>query len=177
MPRGKNSVVPTAENQESDSTKVVEEQKNEVGKTSEQKNEVAPMFNAGTLFIPNSEALGKLEEAEAGMDLTVKYRKQEEWFEFKNKPVKAYYMGIKEIPNEEGEMIVVGAFFATDGPFLAGQKLLVDAVRHLEPNTPIEITFMGKKENKSTKGSTNMFEVKLLRINVTPKLEGGRANG
>lgn len=141
------------------------------------KNSDAVMFNAGTLFIPNSEALGRLEEAEAGMDLTVKYRKQEEWFEFKNKPVKAYFMGIKEIPNEEGEMIIVGAFFATDGPFLAGQKLLVDAVRHLEPNTPIEITFMGKKENKSTKGSTNMFEVKLLRINVTPKLEGGKANG
>jgi len=141
-----------------------------------QKQEVA-MFNAGTLFIPNSESLGRLQEAETGMDLTVKYRKQQEWFEFKNKPIRAYFMGTKEIPNEEGELITVGAFFTSDGPFLAGQKLLVDAVRHLEPNTPIEITFLGQKDNKSSKGSTNMFEVKLLRINVTPKLEGGKANG
>jgi hypothetical protein len=174
MPTGKRNAAKAAAKNQEELVTTAENQETEVAPV--QKEEVA-MFNAGTLFIPNSESLGRLEQAETGMDLTVKYRKQEEWFEFKNKPVRAYFMGIKEIPNEEGEMIIVGAFFTSDGPFLAGQKLLIDAVKHLEPNTPIEITFLGKKENKSSKGSTNMFEVKLLRINITPKLEGGKANG
>lgn len=148
-------------------------QENEVATTSQ--NQEVAMFNAGTLFIPNSESLGKLEEAETGMDLTVKYRKQEEWFEFKDKPIKCYFMGMKEIPNKDGEMITCGAFFSKDGPFLAGQQLLVDSVRNLEPNTPIEITFKGKKANSSSDGSTNLFDVKLLRINVTPKVEAPKS--
>lgn len=140
-----------------------ENQKNEVATT--KKNEV-DMFNTGTLFIPNTEALGRLESAEVGMNVTVTYRTKEEWFEYKNKPVKAYFMGMKEIPNSDGEMINCGAFFSTDGPFLAAQKILVDAVRHLEPNTPIVITFLGTKKNHSVEGSTNLFDVRILMIKV-----------
>lgn len=126
-------------------------------------------FSKGTLFIPNTDALGRLEEAETGMEVTVKYRTQEEWNDYKGKPVRAYFMGIKEIPNDQGEVVKCGAFFSQQGPFLAAQMMLVDAVQNLPMNTPVEITYQGKKANASSKGATNIFSVKTLVIPVQPK--------
>jgi|GEM_PF-2547473 len=146
-------------------------QTNEVATKNQENNEVAHMesFNAGTLLIPSTEQLGKLESAETGIDLSVKYRKSEEWAEFKDKPIRAYYMGTKEIPNEDGEMITCVALMDKTGAWLAGQMVLIQALRLVEPKTPVEITYRGKKSNKSSKGSTNMFDVKLLQLNITPK--------
>lgn len=118
-----------------------------------------------TLKMPNTELLGKLEGAIPGMAITVKYKKQEDWMEIKGKPLRCFYMGVKEVPNEEGdEKVLCAGFMSTDGVFIAGQMVLVDAVRGLTKGTPIEITYEGKKKNTSSDGSTNLFTVKLLNL-------------
>jgi hypothetical protein len=115
------------------------------------------------LMIPNTEALGKLSGMEPGYSRVAKYRKQEEWAELKGKPQRAYYLGIKQIPNEDGEEINCAIFAGEKETFLAAQMVILDAVRPLEVQTAVEITFLEKKKNKSTKGSTNLFEVKVLQ--------------
>ena len=115
------------------------------------------------LEMPSTEAFGKLDSMEPGYNLTAKYRKVEEWAKYEDIRINAFFLGMKEIPNDDGELINCGVFAAREGVFLAAQKLLVDAVRHLETQTPICITYKGKKSNKSSKGSTNMFDVQILQ--------------
>lgn len=114
------------------------------------------------LTIPNTEAIGKLGSAEAGMNMTVKYRQQEDWPALKNQPIRCFFLGLKEIPNDKDEKIPCGVFMDKTGVWLAGQMVLVDAVRNLNTGTAIEITFLGKKPNKVSDGSTNLFDVRLL---------------
>lgn len=117
-----------------------------------------------TLSMPDTESLGLLENAELGMSRTIKYKTQEDWQEIKGVPVRCFFMGLKEIPNEKNEMVICAGLMSKDEVFLAAQMVLVDAVRSLPKNTPIEIIYEGKKKNTSSDGSTNMFSVKLLNL-------------
>lgn len=118
----------------------------------------------GILIIPNTESIGKLESAEAGASLSVSYRTKEEWATLKDLPQRCYYMGLKEVPNEDQETVLCAAFMGKGGVWIAGQMVLVDAVRTLAKGTPLQITFLGDKKNKSSKGNTNLFKVELLNI-------------
>lgn len=117
-----------------------------------------------TLSMPNTDSLGKLENAELGMSRTIKYKTQEEWQEIKGVPIRCFFMGLKEIPNEDGDMVICAGFMSKDEVFLAGQMVLIDAVRSLPKNTPLEIMYEGKKKNTSSDGSTNIFSVRLLNL-------------
>lgn len=113
--------------------------------------------------IPSTEELGSLKTLETGFNLNPKYRTKEEWMELKGTALRAYYLGLRELPNEDGEAVSC-AVFATDAEiFFAGQKVLVDAVRKLDPKTPVEVTYLESRKNKSTAGNTMIFEVKLLK--------------
>lgn len=115
-----------------------------------------------SLTIPNTAELGKLDEMESDFSLVLKYKTQEEWAELKGKPIRVFFMGLKEIPNDEGEAVNCAVFVSKTEAFISGQMVLVEAVRQLQPKTPIEITYQGKKPNKSTSGSTNIFDIKTL---------------
>lgn len=115
-----------------------------------------------TLVMPNTEALGKLESAVTGMSLTIKYKKQEDWVA--GEPIRCFFMGLKEVPNEEGEKVICAGFMSKTETFIAGQMVLVDSVRGLAKGTPLEITFEGKKKNSTSQGSTNIFTVKTLNL-------------
>jgi hypothetical protein len=120
-----------------------------------------------TFFIPNTESIGQLKNFEPKFKLTMNYKSADDWAALKDKPVRAFYMGLKDIPNENGEMIICGVFTSESEVFLCGQKVIVDAVRNLPPTTtkaktPVEITYKGKKANKSTDGSTMLFDVEIL---------------
>jgi hypothetical protein len=115
-----------------------------------------------TFFIPNTEEIGKLKELKPEFSLNLKYKTADDWAAIKDKPLRAFYMGMKEIPNEEGEVIQCGAFISESECFISGQKLLVDAIRNLNSKTPVEITYRGKSQNKSTEGSTMKFDVVTL---------------
>lgn len=115
-----------------------------------------------TLFIPDTESIGKLETMESKFTLTTKYRSADDWAALKDKPVRCYYMGLKDVPNDQGEDITCGIFVSPKEIFLSGQKVLVDAVRALPEQTPLLIVYKGKKTNKSTEGSTMIFDVVML---------------
>lgn len=115
-----------------------------------------------TLFIPDTESIGKLETMESKFTLTTKYRSADDWAALKDKPVRCYYMGLKDVPNDQGEAITCGVFVSPTEVFLSGQKVLVDAVRALPEQTPLLIVYKGKKTNKSTEGSTMIFDVVML---------------
>lgn len=115
-----------------------------------------------TLVIPNTEQLGRLKELNPRFSLTMKYKTAEDWDKLKNKPIRCFFGGIKEIPNEEGEMIKCGAFISDSEVFISGQMVLIDAVDQLDNMTPVEIIFRGKRKNKRSNGSTMLFDVTTL---------------
>lgn len=117
-----------------------------------------------TFVMPNTESLGLLKEMQPNFSLTMTYKKGDDWAAIKDQEIRAYYMGIKEIPNENGELVTCGVFVSETECFIAGQKLLVEAVRNLDPRTPVAITYKERKANKSTEGSTMVFEVKTLIV-------------
>ncbi|MEG0929621.1 hypothetical protein [Algoriella sp.] len=120
---------------------------------------------AGTevaFFIPDTESLGQLNEMKPEFSLTLKYKTADEWAKLQDTPVRAYYMGMKEIPNEDGEMVNCALFVSTAECFLSGQMTLIEAVKNLPIQTPVEIIYRDKKNNKSSKGATMIFDVTKL---------------
>ncbi|MDK7376101.1 hypothetical protein QP519_11215 [Weeksella virosa] len=112
-----------------------------------------------TFVIPNTESLGRLNDLKPSFSLTLKYKTADEWAVLKDQPVRAYYMGMKEIPNEDGELINCALLVSQSECFLSGQMTLIEAVKNLPPQTPVEITYRNKRNNKSSQGSTMIFDV------------------
>lgn len=119
--------------------------------------------NTMQLVIPNTESLGKLTSMNTSFSLTTKYKTADEWAQLKDKPVRCYFMGVRDVPNDEGEAVTCGVFVSPTEVFLSGQTVLVDAIRNLEPKTPLEIIYRGKSQNKSSVGSTMKFDVSILK--------------
>lgn len=120
---------------------------------------------AGTevkFMIPDTESLGQLKEMEPKFSLNLKYKSADDWAAVKDQPIRAFYMGIKEIPNEDGELIKCGIFVTESECFISGQMTLVEAVSTRPPKTPVQITYRGKKNNKSSDGSTMIFDTEIL---------------
>ena len=115
-----------------------------------------------TFVMPNTKSLGQLKEMRPDFSLTMKYKNADDWAAIKGQEVRAFFMGIKEIPNDDGELVTCGVFVSESECFIAGQKLLVEAVRNLDSRTPVAITYKEKKANKSSDGSTMIFEVRTL---------------
>ena len=86
-----------------------------------------------TLIIPNTEKLGKLESLNPEFSLNTKYKNADDWASLKDKPIRCYYMGIKSVPNEKGELVVCGIFISPKEVFLSGQTVLVEAIRTFQP--------------------------------------------
>ena len=116
-----------------------------------------------TLVIPDTESLGVLKELNPHFSLTTKYKSADDWAALKDKPIRAFFMGIKEVPSDEGEMVKCGVFVTEKEIFLSGQMVLIEAVQRLDTNTPVEIIYRGKKANKSSDGSTMLFDVSTLK--------------
>lgn len=121
---------------------------------------------AGTevsFLIPDTESLGMLDDMERDFSLTMKYKSADDWAAIKDKPIKCFYMGMREIPNENGEMVNCGLFVSKTECFISGQMTLIEAVKQLVPKTPVEVVYLGKKANKSSEGSTMIFDVATLK--------------
>lgn len=120
-----------------------------------------------TFFMPDTESIGKLDQLEVKYGLNIKYKSADDWAALKDEPLRAFYMGIKEVPNEDGELIMCGMFATAKEVFIAGQMTLVEAVKMLPPSneefkTAVQITYKGKKSNKSSEGMTMIFDVEKL---------------
>lgn len=120
-----------------------------------------------TFIMPDTESIAKLEGMEAKYSLNIKYKSADDWATLKDTPLRAFYMGIKEVPNEDGELIMCGLFATPKEVFISGQTTLVEAIKMLPPSnedfkTAVQITYRGKKANKSSDGSTMIFDVEKL---------------
>lgn len=116
-----------------------------------------------TFLMPSTDALGALATMTPDFSLILKYKKADDWALLKNQEVRAYYMGIKEIPNTDGELVTCAIFVSSNECFLAGSMVLIEAVRTLDKGTPVAITYRGKSQNKKTEGETMRFDVITLR--------------
>ncbi len=129
-----------------------------------QENQVIQQTQAAevTFLIPSTKELGKLKEMEENFSLTLKYKTAEDWAILKDQELRCFFMGMKDIPNENGEVVKCGVFVTEKECFIAGPLTLVEAVKNLPIKTPIAIIFKGKKKNATTDGATMLFEVKTL---------------
>lgn len=119
--------------------------------------------NQVTFTIPNTDELGKLDGMEEDFNLRLKYKMQEEWELLKNKPIRCYFLGIRQIPNEKEEMVTCGLFASQTELFLAGGRVLIEAISHLPEKVPVALTYLGAQQNKTNEGATMMFDVKTLK--------------
>lgn len=129
-------------------------------------NDLQPVQGGGevTFIIPDTESIGRLKEMNPAFSLTLKYRKAEDWAVLKNQEVRAFYMGMKDIPNDKGDMVHCAVFVTETECFLSAQTTLVEAVRSLPSGTPLAITYRERKTNKSDSSrSTCVFDVITLR--------------
>jgi hypothetical protein len=120
---------------------------------------------AGTevrFWIPNTDELGVLDEMQEGFGLTMKYKTQDEWAAIKDKPLRCFYMGMRQVPNKDGEAVECAVFVSKKETFMSGQMVLIESVKSLAPKTPIQIVYRGKKKNTSSDGATNLFDVTTL---------------
>ncbi|TYP71520.1 hypothetical protein [Aquimarina intermedia] len=115
-----------------------------------------------TFYIPDTESLGSLKDMEPKFNLNLKYKTADDWAAVKGKPLRVFYMGLKDIPNETGEIVKCGCFVSEKECFISGQMTLVEAVKNLPLKTPLQLTYQGKKANKSSDGSTMIFDVEKL---------------
>jgi len=119
--------------------------------------------------IPDTESLGALDNMDASLNLRLKYKKVEDWEKEVNKPIRVWYLGLRQIPNENQENVLCALFASAGEIFLAGQKVLVDAVSPLpatdiENNirTGVQITYLGKQTNKTNENETCIFDIQKL---------------
>ena len=115
-----------------------------------------------TFMIPDTESLGKLKSLEPKFSLNLKYKTADDWAVLKDKPIRAFYMGLKDIPNDKGELVKCGVFVTETECFINGSMTLVEAVQSRPIKTPVQITYRGKKNNKSSEGSTMIFDTEIL---------------
>lgn len=114
------------------------------------------------LVMPNTEALGELRTMEPVFSMTTRYKKATDWELIRDKPLRCFFMGLKEVPNDDGESVMCGVFVSEKEVFLSGQTILIEAVKELEMETPLQITYRGSKKNKSSKGDTMLFDIEKL---------------
>lgn len=128
-------------------------------------NDLKPVQDCSevTFIMPDTESIGRLKQMNPSFSLTLKYRKAEDWAALKNQEVRAFYMGMKDIPNEKGDVVHCAVFVTETECFLSAQTTLVEAVRPLPSRTPLAITYRERKTNKSDSSrSTCVFDVVTL---------------
>lgn len=127
-------------------------------------NKLQKMAGTEVSFImPDTDSLGSLKNMEQGFSLNLKYKLADDWAALKDKEIRGYYKGLKEIPNKDGELVTCAGFITEDECFISGQMILVEAVKNLAIDTPVSIIYRGKRNNKSSEGSTMLFDISILR--------------
>lgn len=121
-----------------------------------------------------SNAMNQLKTAEVGASITGGYRE----FNEPGVSVRAIFVGMTqnhkyEIDPKTRQQVrrdFDGARFVSDtGTWINSGKTLVDAVRTIKPGTPVQITFVGEKDNKNGPGKTKIFDVKTLNVSGVDK--------
>lgn len=121
------------------------------------------------VLIPAESIMNRLVDAETGMEMTTSYRTKEEWAELKDEPVRCFFMGTEDAETADGNQFRAASFISGEKVFVAGQRVLVEAVENLPIGQGVEIIYKGDKKN-SKGGKTLLFSVKRLKVNMNDNL-------
>lgn len=131
-----------------------------------EKPELKPTNGEITFIMPSTNALGALKSAEEGRQLTVSYKKKEDWLAEKDKPIRCYFLGLKEATGGKGDTYFLAKLHDGEKAFVCAQTILVQALMSTELGQGVEITCTG-----SVKGSNGndipQFDVVELGVNIT----------
>lgn len=134
------------------------------------KPELKPTDGEITFLMPSTNAIGALKNAEEGRQLTIKYKKKEDWLAQKDEPVRCYFLGLKEATDGKGDTYFLAKLHDGNTAFVCAQTILVQALMSTELGQGVEITCTG-----SVKGSNGndipQFEVVELGVNIVKKDE------
>jgi len=132
---------------------------------SQEKPELKPIGGEVTFMMPSTNALGALKNAEKGRQLTVSYKKKEEWLAEIGKPVKCYFLGLKEATDSKGDTYFIAKLHDGVKAFVCAQTVLVQSLMSTELGQGVEITCTGS--SKTNGNEIPLFEVVELNINIT----------
>ncbi|WP_167596589.1 hypothetical protein [Leeuwenhoekiella sp. ZYFB001] len=132
---------------------------------SQEKPELKPVNGEVTFMMPSTNALGALKKAEKGRQLTVSYKKKEEWLGQIGQPVKCFFLGLKEATDGKGDTYFIAKLHDGEKAFVCAQTVLVQSLMSTELGQGVEITCTGS--SKTNGNEIPLFEVVELNINIT----------
>ena len=132
---------------------------------SETKAELRPINGEVTFIMPSTNALGHLKKAQKGRQLTVSYKKKEEWLAEVGKTVRCFFLGLKEATDQKDGTYFIAKLHDGEKAFVCAQTVLVQALMSTELGQWVEITCTGS--TKSNGNDIPLFDVVELDINIT----------
>jgi len=135
---------------------------------------IQPVINTALIApqVVNPDALPDLEAAEPGISLNPKYRE----FNDEGETVRAVFCGFTTMQSQNQEKQIPVAIFQTRTEvFVNAGANLVQQVKSLKPQTPVQITYTGKEKTKSG-NYVKTFDVRLLVFGAKPG-NGGAPKG
>ena len=133
---------------------------------SNEKPELKPVGGEITFMMPSTNAIGALKDAELGRQLTVSYKKKEEWLAEVDKPLRCFFLGLKEATDAKGKIYFIAKLHDGEKAFVCAQTVLVQALMSTELGQGVEITCTGS--SKTNGNDIPLFEVvELEGLNIT----------
>ena len=129
------------------------------------KSELYPKGGEVRFMMPSTNAIGALDKAEKGRQLTISYKKKEEWLAEKDKPLKCFFLGLKEATDGKGDTYFIAKLHDGEKAFVCAQTVLVQSLMSTELGQGVEITCTGS--TKSNGNEIPLFDVVELNVNIT----------
>lgn len=110
--------------------------------------------------------LGDLATAKVGNMVGEQVFGKEQWLDYKNQEIRAYFLGIEQRTNEEtGELYEVAKFLSnTVGEFVASQSMILNAASRLEIGNAISITYVKDEKSSKNEGNYMSFDIRYLNV-------------
>jgi len=96
-----------------------------------------------TFLMPSTNAIGKLESATVGKELTVNYKTKEDWIAEKDQPKRYFFLGFKTATDEKGDNYYLAKLSNGTETFVCAQTILIQALMNIQFGYGVEITCTG----------------------------------
>lgn len=129
------------------------------------KPELKPTNGEVTFLMPSTNALGLLKKAEKGRQLTISYKKKDEWLAEIGVAKRCYFLGLKEATDGKGDTYFMAKLHDGENVFVCAQTVLVQSLMTTDVGQGVEITCTGS--SKTNGNDIPLFDVVELGINIT----------
>ena len=130
------------------------------------KPELYPSGGEVTFFMPNTNMIGRLKNANPQQSLTAKYMTIEDWASEKGVEKRCVFLGMKDATNSSGDQYFLAKFIDSDkNPFVCAQTIIIQSFAAVQVGQAVSITCTDVVKN-SKNGKTALFEIADLGFNV-----------